>query len=73
MGKKIRRGLKMAQDEDLPVRKPRRLEPLVLDSLSVGELNDYIGELRDEIMRVETDIRRKQGHRSAADAFFKPR
>ncbi len=63
----------MALEEDLPVRKPRRLEPLPLDSLGVEELRDYIGELRDEITRVEADINRKQSHRSAADAFFKTR
>jgi uncharacterized small protein (DUF1192 family) len=63
----------MEPDEDLPVRKRRRLEPLLLDTLSVEELRDYIGELRDEIARAEADISRKQSHRSAADAFFKPR
>ena len=63
----------MAQDDDLPVRKRRRLEALVLDRLGVDELRDYISELRDEIARVEADISRKQNHRSAADAFFRPR
>ncbi len=63
----------MVQDDDLPVRKRRRLEPLVLDALSVEELHQYIQELRDEISRVEADISRKNSHRSAADAFFKPR
>jgi uncharacterized small protein (DUF1192 family) len=63
----------MEPDEDLPVRKRRRLEALLLDTLSVEELRDYIGELRDEIARVEADISRKQTHRSTADAFFKPR
>jgi uncharacterized small protein (DUF1192 family) len=57
-------------DEELPVRR-RRLEPLLLDRLSVEELRDYIEELKTEIARVETDITRKQSHRSAADAFFK--
>ncbi|MBS0558986.1 MAG: DUF1192 domain-containing protein [Proteobacteria bacterium] len=61
----------MAEEDDLPVRKPRRLERLVLDTLGVEELNDYIGELREEIARVEADIARKQSHRSAADAFFR--
>ncbi len=61
----------MAQEEDLPVRRPRRLERLVLDSLGVEELRAYIGELREEIARVESDITRKQSHRSAADAFFR--
>jgi uncharacterized small protein (DUF1192 family) len=63
----------MVQDDELPVRKRRRLEPLVLDALSVEELHQYIQELRDEISRVEADISRKNSHRSAADAFFKPR
>jgi uncharacterized small protein (DUF1192 family) len=61
----------MAEEEDLPIRKRTRLEKLVLDSLGVEELRDYIGELRDEIARVEADIVRKQSHRSAADAFFR--
>lgn len=58
-------------DEDLPVRKRHRLEKLVLDTLGIEELRDYIGELQEEIARVEADIGRKQGHRSAADAFFR--
>ncbi len=61
----------MGPDEDLPPRKRRRLEMLLLDSLGVEELRAYIGELRDEIARVETDISRKQSHRSVADSFFK--
>lgn len=60
----------MAEDEELPRRK-RRLEPLVLDSLGVEELRDYITELRGEIDRAEGEINRKQSHRSAADAFFR--
>ena len=58
-------------DEDLPVRKRTRLEKLVLDTIGIDELRDYIGELNDEIARVAADIDRKQSHRSAADAFFK--
>jgi uncharacterized small protein (DUF1192 family) len=61
----------MAEEEDLPIRKRMRLERLVLDTLGIDELRDYIGELRDEIARVEADITRKNSHRSAADAFFK--
>lgn len=65
----------MAIDDDnpweAPPRKRVRLEKLVLDTLGIEELRDYIGELREEIARVEADIERKQGHRSAADAFFK--
>ena len=61
----------MIEEEDGPVRKRVRLEKLVLDTLGVQELRDYIDELKAEIARVEADIERKQGHRSAADAFFR--
>jgi uncharacterized small protein (DUF1192 family) len=61
----------MAQDEEAPPPKRRRLEPLLLDSLGIEELRAYIEELKFEIARVESDITRKQGHRSVADAFFK--
>jgi uncharacterized small protein (DUF1192 family) len=60
-----------AEDDDLPVRKRTRLEKLVLDTLGIEEMRDYIEELRAEIARVEADIDRKQSHRSAADAFFR--
>ncbi|WP_428488974.1 DUF1192 domain-containing protein [Rhodopila sp.] len=61
----------MAREEDEPLTKRRRLDPLLLDSLGIDELRSYIEELRTEIARVEADIGRKNGHRSAADAFFK--
>lgn len=61
----------MAREEDEPLTKRRRLEPLLLDSLGIEELRDYIDELKAEIVRVEADIGRKHSHRSAADAFFK--
>jgi len=65
------RRMRVVEEEDLPLRKRRRLEKLVLDTLGIDELRDYIGELKEEIARVEGDIARKQSHRSAADAFFK--
>lgn len=61
----------MAEEDEPPVRQRTRLEKLVLDTLGVEELRDYIGELRGEIARVEADINRKQSHKSAADAFFR--
>ena len=60
----------MMEEEELP-RKRVRLERPVLDSWGVQELRAYIEELRGEIARVETEIGRKQDHRSAADAFFR--
>jgi uncharacterized small protein (DUF1192 family) len=61
----------MAREDDEPLMKRRRLEPLLLDSLGIEELRSYIGELKAEIVRAEADIDRKGSHRSAADAFFK--
>jgi uncharacterized small protein (DUF1192 family) len=61
----------MAREDDEPLMKRRRLEPLLLDSLGIEELRLYIDELKAEIIRVEADIGRKSSHRSAADAFFK--
>jgi uncharacterized small protein (DUF1192 family) len=58
-------------EEDPPPRKRMRLDKLVLDTLGIAELRDYIDELREEIARVEADIARKGSHRSAAEAFFR--
>jgi uncharacterized small protein (DUF1192 family) len=61
-----------ADDEDLVPRASRaRAQPLVLDSLGIAELEDYVRELRAEISRAEAEIQRKQGHRSNADALFR--
>ncbi len=45
--------------------------PLVLESLSVGELDKYIVLLQEEIARVEVEKKRKQSMKAAADDFFK--
>jgi uncharacterized small protein (DUF1192 family) len=58
------------EDDDLPRPKPRRVAELKLDTLGVAELEDYVAELRAEIVRAESEIGRKRGHRSAADAVF---
>jgi uncharacterized small protein (DUF1192 family) len=59
-------------EDDEPKSRPRRVAPLMLDTLGVAELTDYIAELRAEIERAEGAIQRKHAHRSAAAAFFKP-
>lgn len=42
-----------------------------LSRMSVGDLNDYIGELKAEITRAEAEIAKKQKARAGADTFFK--
>ena len=61
----------MHDDEELPARKKRRVEPLALDRFDVAELREYIAELQGEIARAEAAIAAKTDHRSAADSFFK--
>ena len=61
----------MLFDDDTPPPRPTRLVKLPLDRLSVSELEEYIGELREEIARVEADIDKKGRHRDAAEAFFR--
>jgi uncharacterized small protein (DUF1192 family) len=45
--------------------------PRELDSLSVEELNAYIGQLEAEIDRVKVKIAAKQAHLAGAASLFK--
>ncbi len=58
-------------NEDEPVRRRPRFEPMLLDPLGEAELRSYIDDLKGEIARVEAEIERKASHRAAAAAFFK--
>ena len=58
-------------DDDRPKKKIAHEIGHDLTLLSVRELNERIGLLRDEIARLEADIAKKQASRSAADQFFK--
>lgn len=51
--------------------KTKKQKPRALDNLSVPELNDYIIQLKAEIVRVEADIQKKEKHKAAAAALFK--
>jgi uncharacterized small protein (DUF1192 family) len=42
-----------------------------LCNLSVAELEQFIGELEAEIVRVRAEIKRKQDVRGAAEAMFR--
>jgi uncharacterized small protein (DUF1192 family) len=58
-------------DEDRPKKKVTHELGQDLTLMSVGELNERIALLREEIARLEADIAKKQSSRSAADMFFK--
>lgn len=60
----------MIFDEDSDPRVKKR-RPLPLDNLSVPELKEYVDQLRQEIMRVEENIEKKEKHAKAAAALFK--
>ncbi len=60
--------------DDQPIRKPVRHEiGQDLSLLSVDELTTRIGELKDEIVRLEAELAAKGTTRSAAEALFSRR
>lgn len=58
-------------DEDRPVKKTVHEIGQDLSILSVGDLDDRIALLRQEILRLEADRQKKQAGRSAADNLFR--
>jgi uncharacterized small protein (DUF1192 family) len=42
-----------------------------LDGMSIHELSDYVQEMKDEIIRAETEIKKKEAHKNAASTLFK--
>jgi uncharacterized small protein (DUF1192 family) len=58
-------------EDDRPKKKIAHEIGQNLTLLSVGELNERIAFLKEEISRLEADIRSKQASKSAADLFFK--
>ncbi|MGD9921084.1 MAG: DUF1192 domain-containing protein [Pseudorhodoplanes sp.] len=59
------------EDDDRPKKKIAHEIGQDLTLLSVGELNERIALLREEVVRLEADIAKKQSTRSAADQFFR--
>ena len=59
------------EDEDCPKKKLQHEIGQDLSLISVGELNERIALLRQEISRLEADIAGKQSSRESAAAFFK--
>jgi uncharacterized small protein (DUF1192 family) len=58
-------------DPDDAPRKRQVLEKPRFDGWDVGQLRDYIAELQAEIARAEAGIAAREGHRAAAEAFFR--
>ena len=56
--------------DDLDPRNAKK-KPLNLDDLNIEDLKEYVATLNAEIERVETKIRAKQSHASAAASLFK--
>ena len=57
--------------DDLPKKKVTHELGQDLSLLSVAELADRIGLLKDEIARLEAEMARKRASQTAADRFFK--
>jgi len=57
--------------DDLPKKKITHEMGQDLSLLSVGELADRIGLLKEEIARLEAEMARKRASQTAADRFFK--
>lgn len=60
----------MIFDEDTEP-KNRKKTLKLLDNLSVDELDEYLSDLRTEILRVEAEMAKKQKHLAEMDALFK--
>ena len=57
--------------DELPKKKITHELGQDLALLSVGELTERIGLLKEEIARLEAEMTRKRASKSAADTFFK--
>lgn len=57
--------------DELPKKKITHEMGQELALLSVSELNDRIALLKEEIARLEAEMKRKQATKSAADMVFK--
>jgi uncharacterized small protein (DUF1192 family) len=61
----------MEPDDLLP--RTKKPAPRDLSSMSIDELDAYIGEMEAEINRVRAEIVRKTAHRASLDGLFKSR
>jgi uncharacterized small protein (DUF1192 family) len=59
------------EEDDRPKKKIAHEIGQDLTLLSVGELTERVGLLKEEIARIEANMASKQASKSAADQFFK--
>lgn len=57
--------------DELPKKKITHEMGQDLALLSIGELTERVGLLKEEIARLEAEMTRKRASKSAADGFFK--
>ena len=51
--------------------KHKKIKKLNLDEFSIEDLNNYIEELNKEILRVKSELQKKNNVRKEAEDFFK--
>ena len=57
-------------DEELdPIKKTPKVRDLA--PMSISELEEYIVQMKEEILRVEKDIEKKKTHQDAVSSLFK--
>lgn len=61
----------MDLDDDKPITRPVHVVGMILDTLSVDELEERVAILGEEIDRLKLAIERKKASRDAADSVFK--
>jgi uncharacterized small protein (DUF1192 family) len=61
----------MSDELDELAQSKRPAKPRDLSTLSIEELNAYVGRLEAEIGRVREVIKAKSSHRTSADALFR--
>ncbi len=59
----------MFDDDFEPIKKTPKLKDL--EPMSVSELELYISDMKQEILRVESEIEKKKAHRESVSSLFK--
>jgi uncharacterized small protein (DUF1192 family) len=67
----MRFAMPAIDEDDRPKKKISHEIGQDISLLSVAELNDRIALMKNEIARLEADIKKKNSSRNVADQFFK--